>query len=247
MKLEKVLGELGLSKGEIKVYLALLKLGSSPVSEIKEETNLHRTTIYDFIEKLLNKGLINYIIKNNVKHYKATHPNKLIELVKEKEEHIQNILPKLIKLTEFKKEKLRVEVYKGKEGFKTVLNDVIRTKQEFTGFGIDETYFKEKFPILMEQHFKKAKKEGIKSRVLTSESTPFIFKTTTTKYRFIPGRFFNPTPTGVYGNKVIIMIIEPLTIIMIENSNLADSYRKYFNLIWGIAKRRPKIKRLNKN
>ena len=66
MDVKQVLSELGLSEGEIKVYMALLKLGSSPVSALKEETKLHRTTIYDFIEKLLNKGLVNHVIKNNV-------------------------------------------------------------------------------------------------------------------------------------------------------------------------------------
>lgn len=240
MESEKALEQIGLSENEIKVYLALLKLGSVQVSKIKEETKLHRTGIYDIVEKLLNKGLVNYVIKNSVKYYKATHPNKLLDFVKEKEESVKEILPNLIKLSEFQKEEFKVEVYKGVEGFKTVLNDILRVGQDLVLFGVDEVKFKERFPILMENFFKKEEEKGIKERLLTSESTKFTFKKKTTHYRFISDEFFNPTPTIVYGNKMVIMIWEPLNIIMIENSDLADSYNKYFNLLWNIAKEKPK-------
>lgn len=241
MEIRTVLGDVGLSEGEIKVYLALLKLGSVQASKIKEETNLHRTTIYDFIEKLLNKGLINYVIRNNVKYYSATHPNKLLDFVMEKEENVREILPSLTRLAEIKKEEIKVEVYKGAEGFKVVLNDIIRTGRDMVGFGIDETKFRDRFPILMEQHFKKEKLAGIKERLLTSEDARFVFGTETAKYRYIPGEFFNPTPTAVYGNKVVILVWAPLTIVMIENSELADSYRKYFEMLWNMAGENPKV------
>jgi sugar-specific transcriptional regulator TrmB len=127
---KEVLKELGLSDGETKVYLALLKLGPSTVNKITKITEQHRTTIYDFLEKLLNKGLVNYVIKNNVKYYKATHPNKLMDLLKEKEDNLKNIMPSLIDLSKFQKEEVKVEVYKGKEGLKTVMLDVIRSGKE---------------------------------------------------------------------------------------------------------------------
>ncbi len=235
-EIKKALSEIGLGEGEIRVYLALLKLGSVQVSKIKEETRLHRTTIYDFVEKLLNKGLVNYVIRNNVKYYGATHPNKLLDFVKEKEENIKGILPQLAALTETKNEEIKVEVYKGTEGFKAVLNDIIRVGKDMVGFGIDEAKFKERFPILMEQYFKKEEACGIKERLLASEGAKFLFRKKTTKYRFIPDEFFNPTPTAVYGNKIVFIVWEPLTVVMIENPELADSYKKYFEMLWNIAK-----------
>lgn len=242
MEIKEVLREAGLSIGEVEVYLALLKIGSVPVSKIKEETKIHRTTIYDFLEKLLNKGLVNYVVKNNVKYYKATHPNKILEFIKEKEENIKEILPELKELAEIKKEEIKVEIYKGAEGFKTLLNDIIRVSKDFVAFGVDETKFKERFPIIIEQYFKKEEERGIKERLLTSEETKFIFNKKTTNYRYIPKEYFNPTPTMVYSNKIAIIIWEPLTIIMIENSELADSYKKYFEMLWKIASKKPKIK-----
>lgn len=243
MNVENVLAEIGLSEGEIKVFLALLKLGSVPVSKIKEETNLHRTTIYDFLEKLLNKSLVNYVIKNNVKYYKATHPNKLLEFVKEKEDNIQSILPNLIKISEFKKEKLRVEVYKGVEGFKTVLNDCLKVGKELVAFGVEEIKFEQNFSShIMKQYIRKEKEKGIKERLIASENTKFIYKTLTASYRFIQDAYFNPTPTMVYGDRVVITIWNPLTNIRIENKELADAYRKHFEILWKLAKKKPKNK-----
>ena len=123
---QEILQQAGLSDGESRVYLVLLKLGSSPVNKIKEETKLHRTTIYDFIEKLLNKGLASFVIKNGTRYYKAAHPDKLLDLIKEKEDNIRDILPDLVKLAQIKREEINVEVYKGKEGFKTILNLVLK-------------------------------------------------------------------------------------------------------------------------
>lgn len=234
---EEALKSIGMSEGEIKVYLALLKLGSIQVSKIKEETGLHRTTIYDFIEKLQNKGLISYVIQNNIKFFKAAEPDKLFDIIKEKQEKVRSIMKHLKTLSQHQEEEIEVEIYKGKEGFKTVLNDMLRAKTEKVGFGIDESHFKKKYPILMKQYFKKEEKLGIKERILTSEKTKFIFKRKNITYRFVPEEYFSPTPTIIYGNKVYIHILDKKRIILIKSKVLTNSYKKHFEMLWKIAKK----------
>src|SRR3989344_6309494 len=138
MDAKTALAELGLSDGEIRVYLSLLKLGSVPVSRIKEDTGLHRTTIYDFLEKLLQKGLIGSVVQHGVKYYNAAEPIKLQEYLREKQDALTQVLPELTALTKGQKEEVRVEVYKGPEGLKAVMLDCIRTGKETIGIGIDE-------------------------------------------------------------------------------------------------------------
>jgi HTH-type transcriptional regulator, sugar sensing transcriptional regulator len=242
MDINKALEEIGLSEGEIKVYLALLKLGSVPVSRIKEETHLHRTTVYDFVEKLLNKGLVNYVLKGGIKHYKATTPNKLLEFVKEKEEAIKEILPEIKRLSKHAQEEISVEVHKGKEGVKTLLNDMIRTKKDWIGIGVEDTDWERVAPLEIDRYFIKEAKAGIKGKVLASEETSFIYKMKQHEYRYLPREHFNPTNTIVYGDKTAIVIWDPLTVIIIENPSLADSYRKDFRIIWKFAKLKPKKK-----
>ena len=233
---QEILQQAGLSDGESRVYLVLLKLGSSPVNKIKEETKLHRTTIYDFIEKLLNKGLASFVIKNGTRYYKAAHPDKLLDLIKEKEDNIRDILPDLVKLAQIKREEINVEVYKGKEGFKTILNLVLKEKKELLGIGIDESMFEAVFPFEIKQYFRKEKLAGIKERRITFEGAKFVYKQPNIKYKYLPKEYFNPTPMFTFGDYTCVIIWEPLTVISIKNENVADSYRKQFELLWKIAK-----------
>lgn len=237
VNIQTVLGELGLSDGEIGVYQALLKLGSVPVSKIKEETRLHRTTIYDFLEKLLNKGLISYVVKNNVNYYKASHPEKLMEFLKEKEDHLSQVMPELIKLANLPKEEVKIEVYKGAEGLKTVMLDAIRTavrhNDRVRGIGIDDGLFKKALPVFLEQYQRLQMENNVHEDVLTKRDAEYYFHTKNTHYRFMPKDMFSPVSTLFYGDKIQIVLWEPsLTTIYIQNQKLADAYKKHFQTLW---------------
>lgn len=236
MEKKNVLEEIGLSEGEIDVYLALLKLGKSPVSDLTKETGHHRTTIYDFLEHLLQKGLANYVIKSGVKYYKANKPEGLLEYIKEKEDKIKNILPDLKELSKKSNEEISVEVYKGREGFKTVFRDRLKVEEDLYGFGMEEKLFQEKFPVFLEQYFEREKEKGLHEYLLASEETEFTFEEDHMHYKYIPDKYFHPNAVVIYGNTVSITIWEPLTTIVIRNENLAESYRKHHKLLWNIAK-----------
>ncbi len=233
MDIKSVLEELGLSSGEIEVYLALLKLGSNPVSRVKEETGLHRTTIYDFIEKLLNKGLVSYVIRNNIKYYNAAHPNKLVEFLNEKQKRLAEVLPRLNELADFHQEEVKVEVYKGKEGLKTVMLECIRTGEDTIGIGVDDELYKKALPVFIEQYQKMLEENNIHERVLTKLNYGYLFDSSNTEYRFLPNEHFSPTSTMVYGDKVQIVLWEPsLTTLLIQNRKLAEDFKKHFEILW---------------
>jgi sugar-specific transcriptional regulator TrmB len=69
---EKSLEKIGLTKNETKVYLALLKIGTSKVGEILKESKLNSGKIYEVINSLEQKGLVSESTINNVKHFTAT-------------------------------------------------------------------------------------------------------------------------------------------------------------------------------
>ena len=235
-----VLKELGLSDGEAAVYLALLKLGETTASKLTKETGKHRTTIYDFLEHLLQKGLASYVIKAGVNYYKIADPDSLAELLKEKENHLKQIMPKLKQLSRLSKQEINVEIYQGKEGFKSIIHDRIKVGKDLYGFGIDEEIFEKKFPILMTQCFKREQEKNLQEFLLTKEKARFMYKEKNLHYRFIPEEFFNPTATAIYGDRVLIIIWEPLTAILIKNKGLAESYRRYHKLLWKTAEKSKK-------
>lgn len=239
MDKKDVLKELGLSDGETGVYLALLSSGESKVNRIKMETKMHRTTIYDFLDKLIKKGLVSYVVKNNVKFYSAAHPSKLEELIREKKEHLEEIIPSLVKLSELEKKHVKVEIYEGIEGFKTLLNKVLKESNELLSFGIDETKFEERFPHIIKNYFKKEQRIGHRERLIAQKGTKFVYKYPHMRYRYIDKSFFNPTPTMIFGRNIGFLIWDPLTVILIKNKDLSDAYGKHFELLWKIADKKP--------
>lgn len=72
--LAKILQNIGLTEKEAKVYLACLELGPQPVSEIAKKARINRVTAYDILEKLLKKGLVNFVTKEKIKFFNATDP-----------------------------------------------------------------------------------------------------------------------------------------------------------------------------
>lgn len=239
MDLKETLIELGLSEGQVRVYLVLLKYGESKVNKIKQETKMHRTTIYDFLDALVKKGLASYVVKNNVKFYRAAHPGKLRDIIKEKEEKLKMSMNAFIKLGELEKKSLKVDVYEGREGFKTMMNKVLREGREFLSFGVEEVKFEEMFPHLMKMFFKKEKELRINERIITQKGATFVYSYPHLAYRYLDKKFFSPTYTAIFGNNVAFIIWEPLTMIVIENKDLANAYKKHFELLWRIADKKP--------
>jgi len=55
---EKLLEEIGLTKGEIKTYLTLLQIGESTTGKIIDEAGISSGKIYEILNKLIRKGLV---------------------------------------------------------------------------------------------------------------------------------------------------------------------------------------------
>jgi len=244
----KILQELGLTANEIKVYLNLLKVDSALASEIAKIVNLQRTNVYDLLKSLIKRGLISYIIKNGKRYFRASSPERLLEIVKEekreiteKEEQIKQLILELEKQRGKLKEKINVEVFEGKEGLKTVVEDLLkRARKEYVSFGWTGVTTKALKFYTIYLH-KRRIKLGIKRRLILDETLRKhkTIKQPLTEARFLPKGFHLPTAIIVYGNKIInvIVINSEITSIMIENKELSKMYKKYFELLWEIAKR----------
>ena len=235
---EKIFQELGLSEGETKVYLALLKLGPSNVHKIKEEANIHRTTVYDFVDKLIYKGLVSYVMKNGIRHYKANDVSKLNDYVQEKGEKLKQILPDLQKLQSFIKEDFSVEVHQGREGFKYWLNLVLREGKDVSGIGIEEAEFDDKYHYELESFFKKEKEIGITEKLISRKGTKFVYPYKHLEYRYLPEEFFSPMGIIIFSEYVAIQNFHNDSTIIIKSKSIADAYRKQFSHLWGIAESR---------
>ena len=78
---ENLLSEAGLTQSESKVYLALLKLGKSQSGKIVKEANISSGKIYEILEKLSEKGLVETVTENGVKQFIASDPKTILDYI----------------------------------------------------------------------------------------------------------------------------------------------------------------------
>lgn len=237
MDLEKILQSLGLTEKEARAYLSLLRLGESTATKIAEDINIDRTLTYQVMNRLIERGLVSYVIKNNVRYFSPAKPEKLMHDLKEKEGWLSNAMPELIGLMKVEEEKTKVEIYRGTEGIKTVWREIVRVGKEYVVFG-EEGKFQELLPIFMKEFLRDIVKYGSRERILSKESKRGkILITKNSKIRYLPDQYFSPTMTVVYSKKVANFVwTKPYYAILTENTEIADSFKSYFEVLWKVAK-----------
>jgi len=230
---EEVLRELNFSEKEINVYLAL------SVNQISKKSNLNRVTTYDVLEYLLEKGRVNYFIKSGVKYFEAVDPSKLLDELKEKQEKLQQILPKLESIKQTLKEKPRIEQYEGIEGLKSIMNDILKEKKE--SWFLSDVDLIESLEFYFPHFIKEKRRQKIFSKVISSPSAYMKEYKRKSPKKFVRVKFIDiplKVTKIIYGNKVAVLTFEEKNSIgiIIENKEIADAEREQFKLLWKIAK-----------
>jgi len=197
-----------------------------------------------WISLILPPGF-SFVIKSGKRYFEATDPKRFMEILKEKEEKIQEILPSLIQKREFGKEKQDVNVYSGYKGIKTVCENMLeelKDSGEYLDFGVSGL-FREVMGAYWDLWQKKKRKYRIKSRCIFDETlkekNPQLLKDYFGKARFHSSEFKSMTDTIIYKDKVILFIwtAKPPIALVIENRENANSYKNQFNLMWKYSKR----------
>lgn len=240
--MEQELREFGLTDKEVIVYLALLKLGTALVQDIAKKARTYRTYTYEILKSLKEKGLVSYVIKSGKHYFEASEPKKLLNILKERERKINNILPSLREIYQSSTEKPKTEIYEGKEGLKTVLDDMIKEKKEILVYGSTKNQVK-----LLEFYFPnfitRRVKEKINTKVITEESKDTIEiskrnKKELREMKFLPYSLNFETVVNIYGNKIAMLSFgENIMGIVIEDKQIANTQKEVFNLLWKIAKK----------
>ena len=237
---EEQLKELGLTDNEVRIYLLLLKQGMVNPSEISQKLGLHRGYIYDALGRMQEKEIVNSILKDNKKYFQATSPENLIELLKFKLESLQKIVPDLMKIAELKKEETKVELHRGKRVYRILLRDMIsnlKKNEEAYLIGIDEDILiTEVETIYLKQYLNAIKSKNIKEKIIIKTGGKKL-RGSNLQYKELDEKYIGKTAQIIYNNKVAIFILgAPYYLIIIDNKEVAETYKKQFNLLWNIAK-----------
>lgn len=259
VSIEKI-QQAGLTEGEAKVYLALLKLGSSTSGPIIEESGVANSIIYRILNSLIEKGLVSYITKEKTKYFTAANPQRIIDYIEEKKEKldedkfsIEKILPQLISMDKQDTE-TSVQIFEGYKGFLTAWEmcyTKLRKGDEYHGFSVYPEQ-EERYHTYWKKDHKKREKAGFKAKVLFNKGTDKEVLKNRNSYwgseaRYMPIDIKTPAWFVVYKNIIIIslqtrkfeddgtLVKKPLSIV-ITNQEIADTFEAYFQDYWKRSK-----------
>lgn len=92
------LTQINFSLNEAKVYSSLLELGETSAGNIIKETQLHRSVVYETLDKLISKKLAFKITKRKIAYFQTTDPNVILERTKEQQKLAMTLVPELKRL-----------------------------------------------------------------------------------------------------------------------------------------------------
>jgi|SRR3989344_754868 len=233
----KQLLDAGLTKTEAKIYLAVLQLGPSNAGLVSRRSGVHRRSVYDAFDRLIEKGIVGYILENNKRLYQATNPRKFLDIIKEKEINISSIMPELESQFNFLRKKEQTNFYKGKEGIKSVFEDMLNQKEEILVLGAG-TIAKEIVKYYFPRYEQRRAENKIKVKYIYDEKDRRDRSFPLAEIKYMPSKYMSNVAYNVYGNKVaIILWDEKPLVVVINNEKFSEGFRRYFNCMWDIAKK----------
>lgn len=247
----RILERLGLTQGEIKAYLALLKLGSSSTGPIAKHSGVSRSKLYIILDKLEKKGFVSHVDKQGVTYFQAVEPSKINDYLDEKQEELEllkkdfeNFLPKLQNFHKFSGELQQVNVYQGLKGMKVAHEHLylkVKRGEEYYYLGIPAEQPEPHHRYWKKDHLRRIE-EGIKCKLLFNRDTDGnILKNRNTfkgcDARWMPTDIKTPSEILIYKDTTTINVVSENPIaIEIISQEIADSFKAYFLEFWKRSK-----------
>lgn len=246
----KSLMNFGLTKNESIIYSTLIKIGESKASAIIKESGFKSGKIYQVLESLINKGLISFVIKNNIKYFSPQHPKKILDYINFQKQQIEEMetnflthLPKLNQLFEKEKDPCQIKVYEGVEGIRSALflflNQLKKGSTMLIYAGVDTP---ERDALLSWPQFSEIRLEKkILTRTIKSSLTEYGKRKRTIPdekyktYRLLKGSDVSNFMVG--NNMVLLFNFDEPNCIFIENHAYAQQFKELFEVLWTNGKK----------
>ena len=240
--LVSALQQVGLNEKQAKIYLACLELGKTSIKEIARKSEVKRTTIYDVIDEMIKEGIIKTASEGKKKRFLAVNPKELKIIIKQRENLLEQILPKLASIDNVSKTKSGIYFYEGTDGMKIVLAQVLNEAKEILGFSSAEDHFANLgnyWPNFLKNRIKK--KIPVKTILkdsLKAQERKKIGRQELREVKISPKSYDHHSLIMIWGDKIAMFSFKKeMMAIVIESKELAQSQRSMFYLIWDLLKK----------
>lgn len=243
MNINKVLEEFGLSKTKGMVYLATLSVGTGTAQEISVHANLPRTTTHEILNQLLVMGLVSLTTRGRTRIYTAENPQKLKNILKEKERKLDAVLPELSSLLNTTGVRPHIRFYAGLPGIKTVFADTLTCRSKvLRGILSMEDLYRVPGPEYMDWYVRERVGAGITLQVIRSEQKEIASVWPSSneekrELRFAPANQIFPMTVYIYDNKVALIGTQKENFgMIIESADLYQTFNNLFTVMWEVSR-----------
>ncbi|MGH7141616.1 MAG: TrmB family transcriptional regulator [Minisyncoccia bacterium] len=245
----KELEDFGLSEKEARVYLAALEIGRATADQLAKHAKIVRSTTYVQLDSLMQKGLMSTYEEGKKTYFAPESPEMLQRLIAKqkddlalKERDLGNFLPDLVRHFESAGERPVVRFFTGKEGITAMREETLilnKDEEVLIIYSLDALEGIYSYDELREYTQKRSKK-GIRIRSIYTKKDGQLAKediTPLASRRFISYQQMPITSDFfIFRDKVAIMALQGNIFgTIIESKQIADSFRIFFSLLWGIG------------
>lgn len=241
------LKELGLSHKESLVYFTLLRVGEAGTAKISRESGLHSQFVYNSLDTLLRKDLVEkYLIKNRAR-YSARDPKAFYERV-EKNKNTVGLLTSAIENNLISTiDSKSVGIYKGRDAFikneMSTLKDSPKNGELLIIGGPGDDYLNNLGSNINEYEYQRNKK-NIGLRYIGNETQKKYLENSADqrklfKYRYLPGQYGGVMNISIVKDVSVTIYIfqDPISTIIIKNKKIIDGYVDFFETLWSMSKK----------
>lgn len=249
MNVKAELADLGLTKKEADVYVALVQLEESQTGKLCSHTKIPSSNMYPILHSLTEKGLVTFKIVNRIKVYKASSPHSLkllyeeqVKKIQSKKDEVMEVIAQLEKIPASRVSASDYEYFEGIRGIKSLwmrINEMLIPNTE-SQYIVGELNTWETLNAFYLEHHKLRAKKKIFERMILPESAKFEAKERR-KIGYFDARFLKELPVGelgIFENFVVIQYTNTETPrgFLIKDKIFAITFRFYFELLWQNAK-----------
>jgi sugar-specific transcriptional regulator TrmB len=251
--IETILKSLNFDELDVKTYVFLLENGPVAAGSLSKQLGQPRSSIYGFLARLKDRGLIIESQRRGIKVFSAENPEKLgllftqqIENLHKQYTEFKTLLPTL-KRGGSKLVQPKFQIYEGREGLQSALKDMLLYYDiETQAFWPQKKMVDTLTPDFFRYHNRERIKNNLRTRaiwpaeqVVSIKEHPYFgtgpdFKR---QIRIAPPQVNFSLGYWIYGNKVVFISSTKESFgFIVESLEFAQMMKSQFELVWNLSK-----------
>ncbi|MDP3881384.1 MAG: helix-turn-helix domain-containing protein [Nanoarchaeota archaeon] len=237
---------IGISKIQSSIYLDLLKNKESTATEISKRTKMHRSNVYDTLQRLKERNLVYLSIKDGRQVFIALPTDFIVNAEKDKLENLK-VAMNYLKTAYISGDSPKVYTLEGLNPLRSILFGLLEKKLKIWIYGLAEN--ENLINVLNDKLMHSFHLERIKKHIelklffykIPHEEIKKLSNIKFTEARLVPkarrSKTSQITQIVCEDSVYITLWIDPISTIVIESKFIAKEYIDLYEILWNYSKK----------